>query len=179
MKFYLKYLVYLSLGILGLTVYYSYKLHEVYEIKINQQKAINQNAEQIKATWQGLQPTIDAWKSSFVGITSVNSLYELNKVLGLHSAGVNLSASSMFEAGTSAISYQGVDLGLVSRCVKNKGNGFMIQSSNLENALNVLSYIEHRLDLSWNEVTLSSSEQGFQLQFPSLCVHLRVLEGEE
>lgn len=168
----------IAFSIAFLAIYHAYGSYQAYEAKINQQNSINHNVEQIKATWNGLQPTIDKWSSMYFPASEITSLYHLNKTMGIDNIVATANSTKMFEVGANAVLFENQEIGLISRCVKNASTGFVMSTDSLEQALSIVSYIERRPDLEWSQLTLSREDSGVNTTLSQLCVHLIVVEGE-
>lgn len=145
--------------------------------KIEKQTEINQNVSQIKQTWTALLPAVARWENTFLHNDSVGDLVGLNKNLKLESTGFKIKGSTISEGTSSVVIYNGVDIGLAERCVKNSPGGYLVTSRTINNALKSMEKIDIREDLNWNKLTIKANDHGFDIRFSELCSRYRIKGG--
>jgi len=163
-------------GFAALLLVYGMEMQEIFTKRIEQQQNITRNVSQVKATYDALKPTIKAWENSFTDSEDIISIISLFRALNIGSSGLVSHGNDFIEGSLGSVTYQGADLGLMKRCIKNSGTGFIAESNSLINLMNGIERLESRKDVEWNTLTISVKNGTPTVVFDELCVHLRVTE---
>lgn len=163
-----------SLCFVLMSAFHSWNLYKVGTEKLDKQVAINENVEQVKQTWKALQPTLNKWQQTFLHNDLVSDLVSLNSNLNIHPTGLIPQDRVLSEGSSEVIVFEGSDIGLAERCIKNNSRGYEVTAPTVAAFMNGMSTIDKRPDLNWKKVIIRANEDGFSITYSELCSRYRI-----
>jgi hypothetical protein len=161
--------------VIAIACFISYKgvsaLSGTWSEKIRLQEGSNYTAHTSLSIWQFLSEFREQWPSRYKSLSSgTQSRLDLLKQLGLASAGLKPVTSNLADIQSFSVSQDGLDIGLITTCVTNSQNGFVMTAPDIHTAHKGLSRLEARSELLISGVSIINNTNGFEIIVRKLCV---------